>query len=233
MNENLEKRLLAIFAHPDDESFGAGGLLAKYAHQGVRVIVLSVTCGDAGIQGVSSIEASKIRHGELLRAARQLGGEAYCLGYPDGKLTDTNPKILLEHIAAWICLVQPQVILTFGPDGVSGHPDHITVSQMVTKAYDRCYNKGMLLYIHPSEATILGCGVSDTHMVTGQPLVDVDISEYKPEKVRAIQSHLSQQPNLPKALDDAVGQLACHEIYTLARLNEPISWFEEIIEEKR
>jgi LmbE family N-acetylglucosaminyl deacetylase len=233
MNENPEQRLLAIFAHPDDESFGAGGLLAKYAHQGVRVIVVSVTCGDAGIEGLSAKEAGEIRHHELVGAASQLGGEAYCLGYPDGKLADTNPNLLLEHIAAWICLVQPQVILTFGPEGISGHPDHITVSQMVTKAYDRCYNQGMLLYIHPSEATVLGCGVSDTNMDVGKPRVDVDISEFKPEKVRAIQSHVSQQPNLPKVLEEAAGQLASHEIYTLARLNEPISWFEEVIEEKR
>jgi len=230
MNENLEKRLLAIFAHPDDESFGAGGLLAKYAHQGVRVIMLSATCGDAGIEGVSSKEASKIRRGELLCAANQLGGEAYCLGYPDGKLAETNQNMLLEHIASWIYLVQPQVIITFGPDGISGHPDHITISHMVTKAYDRCYNKGMLLYIHPSEATVLGCGVSESNVDGDKPLVEIDISKYKLEKVRAIQSHASQDPGLPGRPEEEADNIPCNEIFAIARdakttENYP-DWFE-------
>jgi LmbE family N-acetylglucosaminyl deacetylase len=54
------------------------------------------------------------------------------LGYRDGELEDTKPEMLLETIACWLDLVQPQVILTFGPDGVSGHSDHITISHTVT-----------------------------------------------------------------------------------------------------
>lgn len=233
MDENHESRLLAIFAHPDDESFGAGGLLAKCSQQGVRVIVLSATCGDAGIAGVSSEKASEVRYGELIRAVNQLGGEAYCLGYPDGKLAQVDPARILEHIASWISLVEPQVVLTFGPDGLSGHPDHMTISQTVTKAYDLFYHQGMLLYIHPSEATRLGCGVSRSDAKDGERLVDVDIAEFKTAKVRAIQSHASQHPDLPSEIEKAIEKIPCHEVYTLARQNGSITWFEENIEEKR
>ena len=77
------KRMLAIFAHPDDESFSAGGMLAKYAHQGVQVVVLSVTRGEAGISGIPPKGAGEIRVSELLQASKHLGIEAYCLNYKD------------------------------------------------------------------------------------------------------------------------------------------------------
>ena len=119
MREMRAKRMLAILAHPDDESFGAGGILAKYAHQCVQVVLLRVTRGEAGIPGVKPEEAGNIRTCELRKAAEQLGIEVYFLDYPDGGLARTKSQTLLEMIASWIDLIQPQVILTFGPDGVS------------------------------------------------------------------------------------------------------------------
>jgi LmbE family N-acetylglucosaminyl deacetylase len=125
--------------------------------------------------------------------------------------------VLLKTIAGWIDLVQPQVILTFGPGGVSGHPDHVTVSRIVTQAYDLSGQTGLLLYIHPSEATVLGCGVSSSKTDDGQPLVEIDISDYKLEKVRAIQSHASQNPGLPGRPEEEVEKIPCSELYTIAR----------------
>jgi N-acetylglucosamine malate deacetylase 2 len=126
------KRMLVILGHPDDESFAAGGTLAKYDHQGVQVILLCATRGEVGIPGLTPEEAGTIRDHELRQAAEHLGVEVHFLGYRDGELEDTKPEMLLETIACWLDLVQPQVILTFGPDGVSGHSDHITISHTVT-----------------------------------------------------------------------------------------------------
>ncbi len=220
MSEFKPKRMLVILAHPDDESFAVGGTLAKYAHQDVQVILLCATRGEAGIPGVNPEEAGDIRERELRKAAEHLGIEVYFLGYLDGELAQTKPEALLETIACWIDLVQPQVILTFGPDGVSGHPDHVTISHIVTQAYDQCYKKGMLLYIRPSEATALGCGVTSSNTEDGQPLVEVDISDYKLDKVRAIQCHASQNPGLPGRPEEEVDKIPCSELYTIARDTE-------------
>ena len=235
MSELKSKRMLVILAHPDDESFAAGGTLAKYAHQDVLIILLCATRGEAGIPGVISEEAGDIRERELRQAAEHLGIEVYFLGYPDGKLANTNPEFLLEQIACWIDLVQPQVILTFGPEGVSGHPDHVMISYIVTQAYDLSYKKGLLLYIRPSEATVLGCGVSFSNSEDGKPVVEVDISDYKLEKVRAIQCHASQNPGLPGEPEEEMGKIPCSELYTIARDvktadNYP-DWFETVSEE--
>lgn len=237
MDEIKPKRMLVILAHPDDESFAAGGTLAKYAHQGVQVILLCATRGEAGIPGVKPKEAGDIRERELRQAAERLGIEVYFLGYQDGELAQTKPETLLETVACWIDLVQPQVILTFGPEGVSGHPDHVTISHIVTQVYDQLYNKGMLLYIHPSEATVLGCGVSFSKTKDRKPRVEVDISDYKLEKVRAIQCHASQNPGLPGEPDEEINKIPCSELYTIARdvkaaENYP-DWFETEREDAR
>ena len=236
MDEIKPKRMLVILAHPDDESFAAGGTLAKYAHQDVQVILLCATRGEAGILGVKPEETGEIRERELRKAAKYLGIEVYFLGHMDGELANTNPATLLETIACWIDLVQPQIILTFGPDGISGHPDHVTISHIVTQAYDEFYKKGLLLYIRPSEATALGCGVTFANTVAVQPLVEVDISDYKLYKIRAIQSHVSQEPSLPRKADEAVDKIPCHELYTLARDEKTADnypdWFETVKEEE-
>ena len=234
MNEIKPKRMLAILAHPDDESFAMGGTLAKYAHQDVQVILLCATRGEAGISGIEPGPAGVIRERELREAAQHLGIEVYFLGYLDGELAQTKPEILLETIIGWVNLVQPQVILTFGPDGVSGHPDHVTISHIVTQAYDQFYNMGMLLYIHPSEATCLGCGVSSLDTEDEKPLVEIDVSDYRLEKVRAIQCHASQNPGLPGRAEEEIDKIPCSELYTIARdvrtaENYP-DWFETLRE---
>ncbi len=224
------KRMLAIFAHPEDESFAAGGMLAKYAREGVRVVLLCLTKGEAGIPGMPPKFAGSIRAGELRRAEEMLGIEVYILSYTDGKLASMDTRELLEAISTWIDLVQPQVIVTFGPEGVSGHPDHIAVSKLVTEVYDRCYRKGMLLYIHPSEATALGCGVTNIPPDPSKKIVKIDITEYKIHKFLAIKSHVSQKPDLPDNKEEAMEKLPCYELYSIARnIKNPdinTDWFE-------
>jgi len=237
MSEPNPKRMLVILAHPDDESFAVGGTLAKYSHQNVQVILLCATRGEAGIPGVNPEEAGDTRERELRQAAEHLGIEVHFLGYQDGELVNMKPGMLLETIACWIDLVQPQVIITFGPEGVSGHPDHVTISHVVTQAYDLSYKKGLLLYIRPSEATVLGCGVSSSRTDNGQPLVEIDISNYKLDKVRAIQSHASQNPGLPGRPEEEVDKIPCSELYTIARDAKTVDnypgWFETVSEEER
>lgn len=221
MNRLKSRRMLVILAHPDDESFAVGGTLAKFATEGVQVVLLTATRGEAGIPGTQPEVTGTIREQELLQAAKYLGIEVFFLDYPDGELASAPPAKLVEHIACWIDTVDPQVVLTFGPDGISGHPDHVTLSHTVTKVVETYFPEICLLHIAPSEATQLGCGVSPDNFRSTQPLVSVDISDHKLEKIRAIQSHVSQHPPLRGKPEDVIDQIPCHEFFTVAHSRIP------------
>jgi LmbE family N-acetylglucosaminyl deacetylase len=132
-------RLLAITAHPDDESLGCGGALARYSHEGVETCVLSATRGERGRHGPGEhpgLEAvGRIREGELRKAANELGvREVAFLGYEDGALDQADPRQVIARIVLHLRRLRPQVVITFGPDGAYGHPDHIAVSQFAMAA---------------------------------------------------------------------------------------------------
>ena len=138
------RTLLAVLAHPDDESLGFGGTLAKYAAEGVRVHLVTATRGDRGRYfgkpagdpthpGPAAL--ADLREGELREAARTLGlHEVSILGYPDGGLDRVEPRDAIGAIAAHIRRIRPQVVVTFGPDGAYGHPDHIAILQFTAAA---------------------------------------------------------------------------------------------------
>jgi LmbE family N-acetylglucosaminyl deacetylase len=137
-------RLLAVFAHPDDESFGVGGTLAKYASEGVEVFLLTATHGDSGkYRGLTAGEPghpgaaalAAIRRRELEAAASVLGLTGVTLlDYRDRYLDTVEPSEIIGCIAEHIGTIHPDVVLTFGPDGIYGHPDHIAISQFTTGA---------------------------------------------------------------------------------------------------
>jgi LmbE family N-acetylglucosaminyl deacetylase len=135
---------MAVLAHPDDESLGFGGTLAKYARDGVEVFLLTATRGDGGRfrghprgdpehPGRAALAA--IREAELRSAAAVLGvSEVTLLDYEDQHLDAASPSQAIAHIARELRRVRPDVVLTFGPDGGYGHPDHIAISQFATAA---------------------------------------------------------------------------------------------------
>jgi LmbE family N-acetylglucosaminyl deacetylase len=137
-------RLMAVLAHPDDESLGVGGTLAKYASAGIDVFVLTATRGDSGRfrgyrlddhQHPGPMALANIREGELRAAASALGvREVSILDYRDQQLDRANPREAVATITGHIRRVQPNVVVTFGPDGAYGHPDHIAISQFTTAA---------------------------------------------------------------------------------------------------
>jgi LmbE family N-acetylglucosaminyl deacetylase len=152
-------RLLAVLAHPDDESLGFGGTLAKYAAEGVDVCLLTATRGDAGRfrghrVGTSEHPGSEalgvIREGELRAAAATLGvRDVTLLDYRDGALDRAEPREVVARIAAHLRHVRPDVVVTFGPDGAYGHPDHVAISQATTAAIVAAADNG---YAHDGVA---------------------------------------------------------------------------------
>jgi len=136
-------RVLAVFAHPDDETLCAGGTLAKYASAGAEVRVISLTKGgagqirDAGAATRATLAAARER--EFHVAGTHLGlTETRCLDYPDGELSDIDARVLVELVSQLLGELDPDVVITFGPDGFSGHPDHVAVGAAVTAA---CYTR--------------------------------------------------------------------------------------------
>ncbi len=144
--------LLAIFAHPDDESYGAGGVMALAAAAGNPVWVLCVTNGDQGGRpGEMDVDHSldpQIRLEELRCACMELGiSEPLFLGYrdsgmegwgaPEGALSLADPDQVVARMLGVIRRLRPAVIVTFDPGGVYGHPDHVATSATATAAYRR------------------------------------------------------------------------------------------------
>jgi len=133
-------KLLAIFAHPDDESMGMGATLAKYSAEGVDTHLVTATRGERGWFGPEEQNPGlgalgQLREGELRRAAETLGLKSvHFLDYIDGDLDRADPAEAIARIVTHIRTLQPQVIVTFPPDGNYGHPDHIATSQFTQAA---------------------------------------------------------------------------------------------------
>ena len=138
------QRLMAVLAHPDDESLGMGGTLAKYASEGVELFLVTATRGDRGRyrgfgpddpQHPGQSALASIRETELRAAAAALGvREVSVLDYVDQHLDRANARQVIADIVQHIRRVRPHVVVTFGPDGAYGHPDHVAISQFTTAA---------------------------------------------------------------------------------------------------
>lgn len=153
----MSKRLLISYAHPDDESFGLGGLIGKYVASGVEVYYLCATNGDAGtvspelLNGYRSI--AELRLAELDAASEILGFTGvFKLGYRDSGMMGTpenqdpeslwyagqhKPAEVVRRVVEVIREIRPHVVITFNRYGGYGHPDHIAIQRATTEAVER------------------------------------------------------------------------------------------------
>lgn len=145
---NNSLKLMCILAHPDDESLGTGGILAKYAAAGVETQLIVATRGERGWFGAEADypgpEAlGRIREIELRAAAKILGlHQVIFLDYRDGELDQANPLEAMAKIVTHLRRVRPQVVVTFDPHGAYGHPDHIAICQLTTAAVAAAAHSG-------------------------------------------------------------------------------------------
>lgn len=130
--------ILSVWAHPDDESFCCGGILAAAVANGQQVICATATRGEKGVQDEDRWPAERlgvVREGELAAALKVLGIKTHhWLGYNDGACDSVTASEAVQKIQELIEQYRPDTILTFGPDGLTGHPDHCTVSAWVSAA---------------------------------------------------------------------------------------------------
>ena len=133
-------KLMCILAHPDDESLAMGGTLAKYSFEGVETSLVIATRGERGWRGPLNEHPGEavlgaIRENEAREASRALGvSRLDFLDYIDGDLDQAEVSAIVAKLVRLLRQVRPQVVVTFGPEGLYGHPDHIAISQFSTAA---------------------------------------------------------------------------------------------------
>jgi len=141
--------ILSVWAHPDDETYLAAGVMSAATDRGQRVVCVSATAGEHGTsdpQAWPPARFGRLRRWEAAAAMAVLGVSEHCvLGFPDGALAELDQQGIAT-VGRMLDEVRPDTILTFGPDGMTFHPDHIAVSRWVTTAWHQRDRRGRLLY---------------------------------------------------------------------------------------
>jgi len=204
-------KLLAVFAHPDDESYRAGGTLALAAEQGFQVQVLCVTRGEWGIPKLPPEKAKASRERELFCACRALGIlPPLFWDYPDGQLNQVNEGIVVKKLTDLIREWRPDTLLTWPPSGVSGHPDHQAVSRWTKKAFLQAANHhyqpgrlpahpvSSLYYLVLPQTLIDKLGLDHLRGIPEEEItIEIDVSPVWEKKKTAILCHESQLAHSP------------------------------------
>jgi LmbE family N-acetylglucosaminyl deacetylase len=195
------KRLLCVFAHPDDECYGPGGTIAQLALDGAAVFVTTFTAGEAGTIGVSRsldpVELARRRRLELAEACDALGVSGHrILDAPDRGVATVDAEWAVREILADIEHHRPQVVLTFHHLGVSGHPDHIAVAGFLDRAFARSGDGGPSAYFEFGIPRARAPLYDRPNLV---PLEDEEVAAIVPvaaramdRKVEAIRRHATQ-----------------------------------------
>jgi LmbE family N-acetylglucosaminyl deacetylase len=228
--------LLAIFPHPDDESYGAGGLMALAAEAGNPVWVLCLTNGDqGGTPGKTGVDHSidpQIRMDELRCACRAMGiEEPVFLGYgdsgmegwgaPEGSLARADEEEVVGRIVEVIERLRPAVIVTFDPGGVYGHPDHVTCSARATEAYRRAAPRpgGPAALYHQAMSRSAVAAMQEAmameRRMSGQPEAEPSEDDLRQQEafVRLARpdEEVTTRVDIRAVIDRKLAALSCHE----------------------
>jgi LmbE family N-acetylglucosaminyl deacetylase len=139
----VTRLLAAVFAHPDDDTYGVGGTVALLASSEIDVLLVMATSGEAGRIIDPSLATREnlgaVREAEDRAAWAKLGVEPdiHFLRHPDGGLAGIRLEELTEQVADLLFEARPDVVVTFGPDGVTGHEDHVAIGGAGTAAFHR------------------------------------------------------------------------------------------------
>jgi len=198
------RTLLGVWAHPDDEAYMSAGLMAEFRRRGDRVVVVTATLGEHGTSDPATWPPARLaalRHTELRNSLAALDvDELRLLGYEDG---DCERHDATETIARHIAEIQPDLIVTFGPDGMTGHPDHRAVSRWTTDAWAMSETASDLWY-----ATL----TPEFHRRWGATSDRVGLWADQPEPPSTETADLAQSTRLPGALLDL--KMAALEAHT-------------------
>jgi LmbE family N-acetylglucosaminyl deacetylase len=218
-NDHDVGTILGVWAHPDDETYLSAGLMAMAWRAGRNVTCVTATRGEHGTDDPARWPPARLartRDHEVAAAMAILGVTDHrCLGYEDGTLADADQDEGAKRIASIIEEVAPDTILTFGPDGGTGHPDHIAISRWTTSAYQVAGRTGRLLYATNATSWVDGfvkLGVMDQVMMTSGSLpstpdaelaLDVELDdEVRDQKLAALRAQATQTTSMVLALGE-------------------------------
>ncbi len=241
----MAHRLASVFAHPDDETFSNAGTLAM-ARNDIEYTLVVVSSGEDGPIADPSLATrenlAEVREAEQLAALEAVGvkdPDVHFLRYPDGRLKELDREELIGGIAQVLKDGRPQVVVTFGPEGITAHDDHITVGQATTEAFHRLQSAAgsdgafqRLFYVAipasrlaqfwdrlrergadvpDPEAPFVPRGVPD-HTITCR----VDCSSVVDRKIRAIKAHRTQQVDLDYLPEEDLPEVMGEECFVMA-----------------
>jgi LmbE family N-acetylglucosaminyl deacetylase len=233
--------VLGIWAHPDDEAYLSGGLMAMARDGGSRVVCVTATRGELGTPDPETWPPERLaveRTHELARCLEVLGvREHHWLGYRDGGCAAVPVPDAAEQLCAVIDDVRPDTVLTFGPDGITGHPDHQAVSAWATAAFDRAARPGArLLHAAVPERRVPRWSALDESLgvyLPGYPVtvpdarltLDLELSrEVAERKVRALMAQTTQTTGLVAAMGvDRYTAWVGEESFLLHRRQAPVA----------
>lgn len=205
------KHLLAVWAHPDDEAFGPVGTMRLAHDQGWETAIITATRGDAGKQDRADLAPGQtlgdLREQELRCACEVLGvARLDVWRYADGGLRDVPADELTERIGAVLREWQPAVVITFGPDGITGHADHLAISAATERACERWraetgMNGPRLYYVTLAPDRRIEHPMGDAPPPRPATTI-VDVSAYESIKRRALECHASQRDDWQPLLAD-------------------------------
>lgn len=211
-------KVLCVFAHPDDETFGCGGTIAKLIKKGVTVKLVTATRGEEGSVGDPPLctqeELGSVREKELLCAAKTLGiTNVYFLGYRDGTLKIVGKEEISTKILKILKKERPDIVITFNKEGNSRHPDHVQINIATTLAF-RYYmqdaGKHVRLYYTDIPKSLLKKleeigtlytafgkieGTADEDITT-----TIDVSDTIKQKIQAFKCHKTQKKDWERFL---------------------------------
>jgi len=201
----MRKTIFAIFAHPDDESFGPGGTIALLSKTH-DVYLLCATKGESGLNHSKSKKGTAEKRTQELRNSAKILGvkKVFFLGFHDGELSNNKYHSLAEKITILANKLKPETILTYESRGISGHIDHITVSLVASYVFSRhSYIKELYYYCLSEKQR----GTEQNYFIyfpPGYPDAEitkrVDISSVVETKIRAIRCHTSQVGDVKKMI---------------------------------
>lgn len=200
------RKLLIVGAHPDDETFFAGGTIAKYAAEGTRVSVVCATRGERGATAdlCSIEELPKIREAELHDAMNILGVHGvYFLPYQDQKLADAPGEQIRRQLVEVIRETRPDIVITFDPNGANQHADHMAISRFTCDAVAAAADARWYPEFGPAHAierllwqppTVIFRYPEETDLAT-EPGIDflIDTSPWSEKKAAAIRAYRTQR----------------------------------------
>lgn len=192
-NIDKAKKLLAVFAHPDDESFICGGTLAKYASEGVDITLVSATRGEMGRRMgnppyLNRESMAAAREMELRQACESLGiRQLLFLDIRDKTVEFADEDSLTARIAALMNEVDPNVVLTFH-ERLGGHPDHCAIGKATTNAFGRTGHRGALYFITFGDAMER----PERYGYSRKDVIKIDVHVHLEAKLAAFRAHRCQ-----------------------------------------